>query len=111
MNRYIVTTDEQSFEIIFSANFNVLSHTFSANDRMLQFNIETSLEEKNIGEIVIPRNLIDNPYTVLLDGKEISHKLSDTAEISVIFIKFFLMLYRFSASLKDVNSFSLLMKH
>ena len=88
VNRYIVTTDGQSFEIIFSANFNVLSHTFSANDRMLQFNIETSLEEKNIGEIVIPRNLIDNPYTVLLDGKEISHKLSDTAEISVISVIF-----------------------
>ena len=88
VNRYIVTTDEQSFEIIFSANFNVLSHTFSANDRMLQFNIETSLEEKNIGEIVIPRNLIDNPYTVLLDGKEISHKLSESRETYVISVTF-----------------------
>ena len=84
----MVTTDGQNFEVIFVANFNVLSYSFSANNKTLQFNVETSLEERNIGEIIIPRDLIDNEFTVLLDGKEISHKLSDTKKMSVITVIF-----------------------
>ena len=59
VNKFIINTDERSFEVIFGANFLVSSHTFSANDKMLQFNIETSLEQENIGEITIPRDLLD----------------------------------------------------
>ena len=69
MTKYMITVDEQNYEVIFSSNFSISSHTFSASDRMLQFNIETSLESKNIGEIIIPRTLMDGEFTVLLDGK------------------------------------------
>ena len=55
---------------------------------MLQFNIETSLESKNIGEIVIPRTLMDGEFTVLLDDNEITYHLSDSSKISVISIIF-----------------------
>ena len=84
----MVTTDGQNFEVIFVANFNVLSYSFSANNKMLQFNIETSLEEENIGEIIIPRNLIDGEFTVLLDDEEISYHFSNTPKTSVISIMF-----------------------
>ena len=88
LNKFIINTDERSFEVIFGANFLVSSHTFSANDKMLQFNIETSLEQENIGEITIPRDLLDGKYIVLLDGEKISYKLSDTTKISVISVIF-----------------------
>ena len=55
---------------------------------MLQFNIETSLEEENIGEIIIPRDLIDGEFIVLLDDEEISYHFSNTAKTSVISIMF-----------------------
>ena len=55
---------------------------------MLQFNVETGLEKENIVEVVIPRDLIDGEFTVLLDGKEISYKLSSTTKTSVISIIF-----------------------
>ena len=43
MNRYMITTDAQDFEVILSANFNVLSYGFNTNNETLQFNIETNL--------------------------------------------------------------------
>ena len=88
MNRYMITTDAQDFEVILSANFNVLSYGFNTNNETLQFNIETSLEERNIGQIDVPRDLIDGEITVLLDGKEISHKLSESRETYVISVTF-----------------------
>ena len=84
----MVTIDEQNFEILFGSNFLISSHTFSASDSMLQFNIETSLESENIGEIIIPRDVIDGEVIVLLDGKEITYHLSDSAKVSVISVIF-----------------------
>ena len=88
MSKYMITVDGQDYEVIFSSNFSISSHTFSVSDRMLQFNIETSLESKNIGEIIIPRTLMDGEFTVLLDGKEITYHLSDSTKVSVISIIF-----------------------
>ena len=88
MTKYMITVDEQNYEVIFTSNFSISSHTFSVSDRMLQFNIETSLESKNIGEIIIPRTLMDGEFTVLLDGKEITYHLSDSTNVSVISVIF-----------------------
>ena len=88
VNRYMISTDKYNFEIIFLANFLISSHAFSANDKMLQFNIESGLEEENIGEIIIPRDLIDGEFTILLDGEEISYKINKTNQSSVITIEF-----------------------
>ena len=87
-NKYMITTDEQNFEIITETNFLISSHTFSADDAMLQFNIETSLENGNIVSIIIPRDLIDGKFTVLLDDREIPHHFSETSKTSVISIIF-----------------------
>ena len=88
MSKHMITVDEQNYEVIFTSNFNISSYTFSASDRMLQFNIETSLESQNIGEIIIPQSLMYGEYIVLLDGKKITYHLSDSSETSVISIVF-----------------------
>ena len=84
VNKYMISTDGQDFKITFGANFRIISHTFSASDRMIQFDIQTGLEEGNIGEVIIPRELLDGEFTVLLDNEKISHKLSNTTKTSVI---------------------------
>ena len=88
MTRHIITVDGENYEIIFGSNFAVSPPMFSASDRMLQFNIETSLESQNIGEIIIPRAIMDGEFTVLLDGKEITYHFSDSAKISVVSVIF-----------------------
>ena len=88
VNKYMISTSEQNFEIVFSANFLISSHAFSASDKTIQFEIETSLEEENIGEIIIPRDLIDGEFVILLDGKEISASVHKSSKSSVVSIEF-----------------------
>ena len=84
----MITIDGQNYEVTFSSNFNISSHTFSASDKILHFNVETSLESQNIGEIIIPRTLMDGEFTVLLDDKEITYHLSDSTKVSIISVIF-----------------------
>jgi len=84
----MISTDGHNFEITFTANFLVSSYAFSANTKMLQFNIESGLEEENVGEIIIPRDLIDGEFTILLDGKEIFAQVNKTDRSSVVSIVF-----------------------
>ena len=88
VNKYMISTDGHDFEITFTSNFLISSHAFSTNDKILQFNIETGLEKENVGEIIIPRDLIDGEFTVLLDGEEISANVNQTNSSSVISIEF-----------------------
>jgi len=88
VNKYVISTDGHNFEITFTANFTVLSHTFSAHDKMLQFNVDAVHEKENVAEIIIPRDLFDGELTILLDGKEIFAQVNKTDRSSVISIVF-----------------------
>ncbi len=86
VNKYMISADEYTFEITFTTNFQVLSHTFSAHDKMLQFNVDAVHEKENVAEIIIPRDLFDGEFTILLDGKEISARVNKTERSSVVSI-------------------------
>ena len=88
VNKYMISTDGHNFEITFTANFTVLSHTFSAHDKMLQFNVDAVHEKENVAEIIIPRDLFDGEFTILLDGEEIFAQVNKTPRSSVISIVF-----------------------
>ena len=88
VNKYMIATDEQNFEVTFTANFEVSSHTFSIDDKMLQFNVQAIHEKENVAEIVIPRDLLDGELTVLLNGKEISAPVNKTERSSIISVVF-----------------------
>jgi len=88
VNKYMIATDEQNFEVTFTANFEVSSHTFSIDDKMLQFNVQAVHEKENVAEIIIPRDLFDGEFTILLDDKEISVPVNKTERSSVISIVF-----------------------
>ena len=88
VNRYMIATDEQNFEVTFTANFEVSSHTFSTDDKMLQFNVQAIHEKENVAEIIIPLDLFDGELTVLLNGKEIFAPVNKTERSSVISVVF-----------------------
>ena len=71
VNKYMIETNGQNFEVIFTANFEVLTHTFNTDDEMLQFNVNAVHEKENVAEIIIPRDMFDGELTVLLNSKEI----------------------------------------
>ena len=88
INKFMINTDGYNFEILTVTNFIVSSHTFNASDKTLQFNIEASLEEGNVMEVTIPRELLDGEFTVLLDSEEVFYNLSNSNKNSVISIIF-----------------------
>ena len=88
VNKYMISTDENSFEVTFTTNFLISSHNFSASDNTLQFHVETGLAEDNIGELIIPLTLIDGEFIVLLDDEEIPIQVNKTSKSSIITIIF-----------------------
>ena len=88
VNKYVISVDGNNFEVTFTANFLISSHTFNANTQTLQFNIESGLEKANVGEIIIPQDLIDGEFTAILDGEEISANVNKTDRSSVVSIEF-----------------------
>jgi len=88
VNKYMIDANGQNFEVKFTANFTVLSHTFSTDDKMLQFNVDAIHEKENVAEITIPRDLFDGEFTILLDDKEIFVPVNKTERSSVISIVF-----------------------
>ncbi len=88
VNRYMIDTNGQNFEVIFTANFEVSSYMFSTNDKMLQFNVQAIHEKENVAEIIIPQDLFDGELTVLLNGKEIFAPVNKTERSSVIGVVF-----------------------
>ena len=94
VNRYSISADEHDFEISITANFLISSHAFSVNDKKLQFNIESGLEEGNLAEIIIPLDLFDGKFTILLDGHSLvlpneSVVITKTNKSSIITIEFY----------------------
>lgn len=88
VNKYMIDTNGQNFEVIITANFTVLSHTFSTNDKMLQFNVDAIHEKENVAEIIIPQDLFDGELTVLLNGKEILASINKTERSSIVSVVF-----------------------
>ena len=88
VNKYIIATDGQKFEVTFTANFEISSHTFSTDDKMLQFNVNAIHEKENVAEIIIPRDLFDGEFTILFDDKEISVPVNKTERSSIISVVF-----------------------
>ena len=88
VNKYMIETNGQNFQVTFTANFEVSSHTFSTDDDMLQFNVNAVHEKENVAEIVIPRDLFDGELTVLLNGNEIFAPVNKTERSSIISVVF-----------------------
>ena len=70
--KYIIISNGQEFKIEAVSNFQIISHTFSETDKILTFNVQTARDTGNESEFYIPKEMLVEPLTVLLDGQKIS---------------------------------------
>ena len=61
---------------------------FSTDDKMLQFNVDAIHEKENVAEIIVPLDLFDGEFTVLLNDKEVSSMINQTERSSIITVVF-----------------------
>ena len=87
-NKYVINVVENYFNVNVNANFLISSHVFNTNDKIIQFNIETGLDKENVGEIIIPLDLFDGEFTILLDNKKIPSNVNKTERSAIVSIEF-----------------------
>lgn len=87
VNRATIDAHGSEHEVVTVANFDVNDITFNEETLTLTLSIMTSIES-SLGEITIPKKLLDGDLTFLLDGDEISPKVQQNKKISFITLQF-----------------------
>ena len=87
VNRFDIETGGQVFEIKTTANFDVNEVEFDKDQKKITLYISSSLEN-NLGELIIPRNLLSGNFTFYLNDQQFEPKLNSNQKISFITVNF-----------------------
>ena len=87
VNRFDIETDGYVFEIITTSNFDVQEIEFDKEQKQLSLHLVSSLEN-NLGEIIIPRNLLSGNFTFYLNDQELYPKIKSSERIAFITLNF-----------------------
>lgn len=84
---FAIETGGYNFVIEVTSTFNVEAVEFSAEDKKLTLRLSNSIEN-NLGEIQIPKNLINGNFTFFLNDQEIFPVVKTNDKISFITLNF-----------------------
>ncbi len=87
VNRLDVQTGGRSFEVITTSNFDVLNFDFDKSKKKLTLHISSGLEN-NLGEVILPLNLLSGNLTFYLNGQEYTPRTRTNDIISFITLNF-----------------------
>ena len=87
VNRFDIETGGHVFEITTTANFDVSDVDFDKDEKQITFHIVSSLEN-NLGEIIIPANLLSGNFTFLLNDQDYQPKVKTNDRIAFITLNF-----------------------
>ena len=87
VNRFDIETSGHVFEITTTANFDVQKVDFDKDQKRLSFHIVSSIEN-NLGEIIIPKNLLSGNFTFYLNDEEYKPKVSENDKIAFVILNF-----------------------
>ena len=87
VNRLDVQTAGRIFEVETISNFDIQSFDFDGDEKKLTIHIISGLE-KNLGEVLIPQNLLGGNFTFYLNDQEFFPKVNSNEKISFITLNF-----------------------
>lgn len=87
VNRLNVNTGGYTFEVETVANFDVQDFKFDEEQKRLTLYISSGLEN-NLGEVIIPHDLLGGNFTFYLNGQEYFPKIKSNDKISFITLNF-----------------------
>ncbi len=87
VNRLDVQTSGYSFEVETTANFDIFDFEFDKDEKKLTLFISSGLDN-NLGELVIPQNLLGGNLTFNLNDKEYFPKINFNEKISFVTLNF-----------------------
>ena len=87
INRLEVQTSGYTFEIKLTSNFDIDNFIFNKDQKELTLYVESSLEN-NLGEIIIPKNLLNGNFTFFLNDNEFFPTVQSNEIINFITLEF-----------------------
>ena len=87
INRIDIQTSGYDFEVVLTANFDLLDYDFDINNKQLVLYVDNGLEN-NLGEIVIPANLLSGDFTFYLNDQEFFPKVQSDERVNFITLTF-----------------------
>ena len=87
INRIDIQTSGYDFEVVLTANFDLLDYDFDINNKQLILYLDSGLEN-NLGEIIIPATLLSGDFRFYLNDQEFFPKVHSDEKISFITLNF-----------------------
>ena len=87
INRLNIQTSGQVFEIKLVSNFDLTDYRFEKDQKQLILYLESGLEN-NLGEIIVPKNLLTGNFTFYLNDQEFFPKIQSNDKINFITLNF-----------------------
>ena len=87
VNRLDVQTGGYSFEVEIVSNFDILDFEFNEDEKKLTLHINSGLEN-NLGEVIIPQNLIGGNMTFYLNDQKYFPNVNANEKISFLTLNF-----------------------
>ena len=87
VNRLDVQTGGYSFEVETVSNFDISNFEFDKDEKKLTLHISSGLKN-NLGEVIIPQNLLGGNLTFYLNGEEYFPQVNTNEKISFVTLNF-----------------------
>ena len=87
INRLDIQTSGYTFEVVLTANFDLVDYSFDKNSKQLTMYLDSGLEN-NLGEIVIPSALLNGDLTFSLNDEEFFPKIQSSEKVHFVTLKF-----------------------
>ena len=87
INRLDVQTSGHIFELKLTSNFDLTDYSFDKDQKQIILYIDSGLEN-NLGEIIIPQNLVSGDFTFYLNDQEFFPKIQSNEKIHFITLNF-----------------------
>ena len=87
INRINIQTSGYDFEVVLTANFDLLDYDFDKNNKQLILYLDNGLEN-NLGEIIIPTTLLSGDLTFYLNDQEFFPKVQSDERVNFITMTF-----------------------
>ena len=87
VNRLDVQTGGHAFEVETTSNFDIPNFEFDKDEKKLTLHISSGLEN-NLGEVILPRNLLGGNLTFYLNGQEYVPQVRTNEKISFVTLNF-----------------------
>ena len=87
INRIDIQTSGYDFEVVLTANFDLVDYTFDKNSKQITLYLDSGLEN-NLGELVIPSPLLNGNFTFYLNEQEFFPKIQSSEKVHFITLEF-----------------------